>query len=99
MSKVPAKVVAYSKWSKGGKGEYPVRIVALEWQKGASAHRFSTQEEVKDGKNKENYITGRHFHTFDDALRDMLFRMKFYQENFSPKNVSHIPPGITILQK
>jgi hypothetical protein len=92
------KVIAYSKWSKGGGGEYPARIVVLKWSK-KEYEPYSSHEEIKDGVHADNYMTGHYFSTFDDALADMLKRVKYYNTKYSLGNPSHIPAGITVTGK
>ena len=84
-----SKVVAMSRWSKGGEGEYPTRYVVLDWGTGA-AMRFSRHMQVDDGKTKP-FFHGHYKGTFIDALQDAQKSVRENQEDFKKGNVSHIP--------
>jgi len=83
-------IVAYSKWSKGGRGEYPVRFVVLHWP---GKGEYSRHLQVKDGKSKEYFIYGNYYQTFDGAYQNMLKAIQENNSTFSDGNVSHIPEG------
>lgn len=90
----PAKVIAYTPWSKGGGGEYPVRLVILKWNRGTSSHEYSRHMQVKDGIHKDYFIYGHYHSTYDDAMHDLMKSVLENNHDYSPKNVSYIPPGV-----
>lgn len=85
------KIIAATKISKGGNGEYPARYVVLEWKKGTSAHPYSRHMQVIDGKSMEYFIYGHYKCTYDDALADMMTSMIENNESYKEGNVSYIP--------
>lgn len=85
------QIIAATKISKGGNGEYPVRYVVLKWKKGTSAHPFSRHMQVIDGKHDEYYIYGHYKCTLKDALDDMVESMNDNNKSYPSGNVSHIP--------
>ena len=90
-----AKRVAYTKWSKGGQGEYPVRYVVLEWPKKGE---YSRNIQIKDGKNDDYYIYGHYYLTFDAALNDLKKSVQENNRDYPVGNVSHIPDGLNGLK-
>ena len=85
------KVIAATKISTGGRGEYPVRYVVLKWNEGESCHEYSRHMQVFNGTNDEYFIYGHYHCVFEDALGDLLKSMNENNENYPYGNVSHIP--------
>lgn len=83
------KVVAASRWSKGGRGEYPTRYVVLDWGTGA-ALRYSRHMQVDDGKTKPFYH-GRYRSTFIDALEEAQNTVTEHSRQYTKGNISYIP--------
>jgi len=84
------QIVAMSCWSKGGKGEYPVRFVVID--RGTKApHRYTRCMQVNDGEHKDYFIYAHHHHLLPDALADAQEAVRENQKDFSPSNISHIP--------
>ena len=84
------KILAASRYSKGGQGEYPVRFVVLRWTKG-SGHEFSSHMQVKDGVHPNYFISGRYYHTYNGAFNSAVARVMENRRDFKPGNVSHVP--------
>jgi hypothetical protein len=89
--KLPVTVVAATKRSVGGNGDYPSRYVVLKWDKGSSAHEYSRHMQVFDGKSDQYFIYGHYFMTFEDALVDMVESLKKNNESYPEGNVSYFP--------
>jgi len=85
------KVIAATKISTGGHGEYPVRYVVLKWNRGESAHPYSRHMQVFNGTSDSYFIYGHYHCTFDDALGDMLKSMNENNKSYPYGNVSYIP--------
>jgi hypothetical protein len=83
------KVVAMSRWSKGGRGEHPMRYVVLDWGTGA-AMRYSRHMQVDDGKTKP-FFHGHYMGTFIDALQDAQKSVSEHSSTYKKANISHIP--------
>jgi len=91
MTESRTMVIAATKRSIGGRGEYPVRYVVLKWKESASAHPYSRHMQVFDGEHDEYYIYGHYHMTLDDAVSDMIQAMKENNALYPLGNISHIP--------
>lgn len=91
MTESRTMVIAATKRSTGGRGEYPVRYVVLEWKEGTSAHPYSRHMQVFDGEHDEYYIYGHYHMTLDDAINDMVTSVRENNASYPLGNVSHIP--------
>ena len=88
-------VVAATAYSKGGQGDYPARYVILKWMKGGgSVMEYSRHMQIKDGVHKDYFIYGHYFHTYADAMKDMIRSIETNNKGISKTNVSYIPPEI-----
>lgn len=84
------EVLAASRYSKGGNGEYPVRFVVLRWKKG-SGHEFSSHMQVKDGIHPNYFIYGHYYTTYNSAFNNAVDRAVENNRDYSPRSVSHVP--------
>lgn len=87
---VNVQVVAATKPSVGGRGEYPSRYVVLRWISG-SAHPFSRHEQIFDGKHDDYFIYGHYHCHLETALEDMIKSMNDNNKSFPKHNISYIP--------
>jgi hypothetical protein len=83
-------IIAATKVSKGGNGEYPVRYVVLKRPYG-DVHEYSRHMQVFDGVHEDYFICGHYCSTYEDALEDMLRSMRENNEDYPEGNISHIP--------
>ena len=83
-------IIAATKISTGGDGEYPVRYVVLKRPCG-DVHEYSRHMQVFDGVHKDYFVYGHYYSTSKDALEDMLRSMRENNESYPEGNISHIP--------
>jgi len=84
------KVVAMSRWSEGGRGEYPTRYVVLDWGTDA-AQRYSRHMQTDRGEKKPFHY-GHYQNTFIDAFKDAQDTVIEHSRQYRKGNISHIPP-------
>ena len=84
------KIVAATKVSTGGNGEYPSRYVVLEWAKG-NVQEYSRHMQVMDGEHDEYFIYGHYYCEYEWALGDMIHSMNENNASYPKGNISHMP--------
>lgn len=91
-------VIAATRKSIGGQGEYPVRFVVLKWQKWTqgvlSTKEYSRHMQVFDGVHEDYFIYGHYYCEMKDAMDDLVRSVKENNRDYPEGNVSHIPAGL-----
>ena len=88
----PVTIVAATKWSRGGNGQYPFRFVVVEWPSiHGRANKFSRYMQVDNGKRGNYFIFGHYFFRFEDAMDDLTRSMKENNTDFGVNSVAYIP--------
>ena len=90
-SDIPLTIVAATKWSTGGQGDYPSRFVVLKWPPKSSAHEYSRHMQVDDGKKDNYFIYGHYFTLFQDALNDMKDALNSNNGGIARNHVDYMP--------
>jgi hypothetical protein len=100
MSEKPM-VIAATKKSEGGHGEYPVRYVVLKWfkwSKGILATKeYSRHMKVFDGVHEDNFKHGHYYCDVDDAIKDLVRTVDENNRSYPVGNISHIPAGMDFI--
>ncbi len=83
-------ILAVSRYSEGGRGEYPCRYVVLDWGPD-KVQRYSRSLQVNDGKHKNYFIYDHYYSTFAAAFADAVKSVQKDHKEYSKGNPSHIP--------
>jgi hypothetical protein len=97
MSEKPM-VVAATKKSEGGHGEYPVRYVVLKWFKWSKGllvtKEYSRHMQVFDGVHEDLFKFGNYYCDVNDAIKDLVRTVEENNRDYPLGNISHIPGGM-----
>lgn len=100
MSEQPV-IVAATKKSEGGHGEYPVRYVVLKWLKWSNGilvtKEYSRHMQVIDGIHANNFKFGHYYYDVNDAIKDLVRSVEENNRDYPVGNISHIPAGMDFI--
>jgi len=83
---LPYRILHATRWSKGGRGEKPMRLVVIGYigrKNGPYAIRWQDKSNATFG--------GYSYETRENALDGFINYYKRHNQSFGPGNISHLP--------